>query len=132
MLQKFALQPMEISKRYDSVSVKDNCALFLAVSTNRPKTQNLYKSLNMSNICFELLREKRWWPLDDQDDTSTPAQWRASLHRILMALWGQRSSAPTTWRHGWRHTVQASLLWCVKLRLPWWSLGLMQAICWEI
>ena len=27
-LQNFALQPMEISKRYNSVPVKDNCALF--------------------------------------------------------------------------------------------------------
>jgi len=27
-LQNFALQPMEISKRYNSVHVKDNCALF--------------------------------------------------------------------------------------------------------
>jgi len=27
-LQDFALQPMEISKRYHSVPVKDNCALF--------------------------------------------------------------------------------------------------------
>jgi len=28
MLQNFALQPIEISKRYNSVPVKDNCALF--------------------------------------------------------------------------------------------------------
>jgi len=27
-LQNFALQPMKISKRYNSVPVKDNCALF--------------------------------------------------------------------------------------------------------
>ena len=27
-LQNFALQPMEISKRYNSVLAKDNCALF--------------------------------------------------------------------------------------------------------
>ena len=27
-LQNFALQPMEISKQYNSVPVKDNCALF--------------------------------------------------------------------------------------------------------
>jgi len=28
MLQNFALQPVEISKRYNSVRVKDNCVLF--------------------------------------------------------------------------------------------------------
>jgi len=27
-LQNFALQPMEISKRYNSIPVKDNCTLF--------------------------------------------------------------------------------------------------------
>jgi len=27
-LQNFALQPMKISQRYNSVLVKDNCALF--------------------------------------------------------------------------------------------------------
>jgi len=27
-LQNFALQPMEISKQYNSAPVKDNCALF--------------------------------------------------------------------------------------------------------
>jgi len=27
-LQNFALQPVEVSKRYNSVSVKDNCVLF--------------------------------------------------------------------------------------------------------
>ena len=30
-LQNFALQPMQISKRYNSVPVKDNCALFAPI-----------------------------------------------------------------------------------------------------
>jgi len=33
-LQNFALQPMEISKRYNSVPVKDNCTLFAPTPIN--------------------------------------------------------------------------------------------------
>jgi len=49
-LQNFALQPMEISKRYNSVHAKDNCALFAPIP--------LFLDPGYPTVSFKFLRRR--------------------------------------------------------------------------
>ena len=65
-LQNFALQPMEISKLYNSVPVKDNCALFALTPYFRARAmQWCHVNFSFEDPCCHgnqpfLFKDKRW------------------------------------------------------------------------
>jgi len=72
MLQNFASQPMEISKRYNSVPVKDNCALLAPTP--------LFSGPRYPMVSFEFFRWRPLLPWQriilEQKITTTRPSWK--------------------------------------------------------